>query len=190
MAQYATIGPTGSVMLVSGPPISAPPAPQPFKAGISLADKTGISNENSSTRPVMTVGTADAFYNGGALGHGTAVSNGTELETGAQPEEISETSVQPSAQPVSIKRRDNGPSFFVGGGPVSGTARPANGGPTLAEVANKLKTTGARSKHTYTNADAQRINDDLSMHGKNNTVTRPKSNQQQPPQPQQQPQPR
>jgi hypothetical protein len=62
-----------------------------------------------------------------------------------------------------IKERDGGTSVFVGEGPIGGTAKPAAGGPTLAEVANRLKTSQKKATRTYTNADAQRINDNQQL---------------------------
>jgi hypothetical protein len=157
-AQYATLGPNGGVVLLTAPGVALPSAPAQPKAGISLADKTGISNNAPATSEVITVGSGGAVYNGGAPGNGTAVYNGSVLGVSSVPDGVKEN--QPAAP---SGRRDWGNSVFVGEGPVGGTAKASAGTPTLAEIATKYKTSPRKSKRTYTNADAQRINDNQQM---------------------------
>lgn len=159
-AQYATLGPNGGVVLLNSPGIALPAAPAPPKAGISLADRTGISNNSADTTEVATIGSGGAPYNGSAVGNGTAPYNGAALGAANVPD--GNNSNQTGA-PISKARRDWGNSVFVGEGPVGGTAKPAAGSPTLAEVATRLKTSQKKARRTYTNADAQRINDNLQM---------------------------
>jgi hypothetical protein len=161
-AQYATIGPNGGVILVNAPAVAVPIESSQPRAGISLADRTGISNNSPETMEVATVGSGGALYNGSAVANGGAVYNGAALGTAAVPDGSNASQFNGTA-PASRTRRDLGPSVFVGEGPVSGNVKPAAGGPTLAEIAAKLKASRGKSRRTYTNADAQRINDNLQM---------------------------
>jgi hypothetical protein len=156
-AQYATLGPNGGVVLLNAPGVALPAAPAAPKAGISLADKTGISNNSPDTTEVATVGSGGALYNGGAVGNGSAPYNGAALGT-------TEVPAGGAANGAAVRpKRDLGYSVFVGEGPVNGALKPASGGPTLAEIAAKLKTSQKKSRRTYTNADAQRINDNQQL---------------------------
>lgn len=146
-AQYATVGPNGGVVMLSGPAVVPSEITEPSRVGISLIDRAGIANYSGNHVEVATIGEGRAAFNGAALGTSEIPSEGYTDEHG---------NVHP-------KERDGGTSVFVGEGPVGGTVKPAAGGPTLAELAARIKASGAKSKRTYTNADAQRINDNLQM---------------------------
>ncbi|HET9790996.1 MAG TPA: hypothetical protein VFR08_06815 [Candidatus Angelobacter sp.] len=172
-AQYATVGPNGGVILLNAPPVVFPsPGPAQDRAGISLADRTGISNNAPETMEVATVGSAGALYNGSAVANGAAVYNGAAVGTAVVPDgRIAAQSRGPAAR----TSRDSGTSVFVGSGPVGGSVKPAAGAPSLADIAATLKTTRGQSKRIYTNADAQRISDNLKIRGTNRTVYPPNS---------------
>jgi hypothetical protein len=146
-AQYATVGPNGGVVILSGPAVVPSEITEPSRVGISLIDRAGIANYSGNHVEVATIGEGRAAFNGAALGTSELPAEGYVSEQGK----------------VHPKERDGGASVFVGEGPVSGTARAGAVGPTLAELAAKIKASGAKSKRTYTNADAQRINDNLQM---------------------------
>lgn len=168
-AQYATIGPNGGVVVLNAPPVAfTSVAPGQPRAGISLADRTGISNNWVETEEVATIGSAGALYNGAAIANGAAIPyNGAAVST----EEVAtgNHAAQTSGRP-SRAIRDMGNSVFVGEGPVGGSLRPAAGAPSLAEVAAKLKPNRSQSRRVYTNADAQRISDNLKIRGTNRTL--------------------
>ncbi len=167
-AQYATVGPNGGVVLVNAPAVALPAVSTQPRAGISLADRTGISNNSPEAMEVETVGSGGALYNGSAIANGAAVYNGAALGTTTVPDGTNANQTNGTAASGSRARRDWGPSVFVGEGPVGGTVKPAAGAPTLAEIAAKLKASRGKSRRTYTNADAQRINDNLQMKRMNN----------------------
>lgn len=170
-AQYATVGPNGGVILLNAPPVIFPLiGPAQDRAGISLADRTGISNYAPETREVATVGSAGALYNGSAIANGAAVYNGAAVGTAEVPE--GRTSAQ-SRGPAAKTSRDWGTSIFVGSGPVGKAVKPPAGAPSLADIAARLKTTRGQSKRIYTNADAQRISDNLKIRGTNRTLYPP-----------------
>jgi hypothetical protein len=170
-AQYATVGPDGGVILLNAPAVAYPvAAPAQDRAGISLADRTGISNNAAERMEMATLGSAGALYNGSAVANGAAVYNGAAVGTAEVPDErISAQSRGPAAK----TRRDWGTSVFVGSGPVGGSVTPAAGSPSLADIAARLKTTRGQSKRIYTNADAQRISDNLKIRGTNRTLNPP-----------------
>jgi hypothetical protein len=170
-AQYATVGPNGGVILLNAPPVAFPSiGPAQDRAGISLADRTGISNNAAETMEMATVGSAGALYNGSAAANGAAVYNGAAVGTAEVPNgRIPAQSRGPAAKPS----RDLGSSVFVGSGPVGGSVKPAAGAPSLADIAARLKTTRGQSKRIYTNADAQRISDNLKIRGTNRTIYPP-----------------
>jgi hypothetical protein len=170
-AQYATVGPNGGVILLNAPPVAFPSTgPEQGRAGISLADRAGISNNAAETMEVATLGSAGALYNGSAIANGTAVYNGAAVGTAEVPDgHIRAQSRGPAAK----TNRDWGTSVFVGSGPVGGSVTPASGPPSLADIAARLKTTRGQSKRTYTNADAQRIGDNLKIRGTNRTLNPP-----------------
>lgn len=170
-AQYATVGPNGGVILLNAPPVAFPSTgPAQDRAGISLADRTGISNNAAETMEVATIGSAGALYNGSAVANGAAVYNGAAVGTAEVPNGR-DTAEPRGATPK--PRRDMGTSVFAGSGPAGGNVMPAPGTPSLAEVAARLKTTRGQSKRVYTNADAQRINDNLKIRGTNRTLNPP-----------------
>jgi len=170
-AQYATVGPNGGVILLNAPPVAFPSTgPAQDRAGISLADRTGISNNAAETMEVATIGSAGALYNGSAVANGAAVYNGAAVGTAEVPNGR-DTAEPRGATPK--PRRDMGTSVFAGSGPAGGNVMPAPGTPSLAEVAARLKTTRGQSKRVYTNADAQRINDNLKIRGTNRTLNSP-----------------
>ncbi len=92
---------------VNAPPVAFPAAePAQPRAGISLADRTGISNNAPETMEVASVGSAGALYNGSAIANGAAVYNGAALGTAEVPNGR-DTSAQPrGATPK--PRRDMG----------------------------------------------------------------------------------
>jgi hypothetical protein len=177
-AQYATIGPNGGVVVLNAPPVAfTSVAPGQARAGISLADRTGISNNWVETEEVATIGSAGALYNGAAIANGAAIPyNGAAVSTA----EVPSGNAAEASQPRSRTRRDMGNSVFVGEGPVGGSVTPAAGAPSLAEVAAKLKTHRGQSRRVYTNADAQRITDNLKIRGTNRAVP-PQTNTPPPP---------
>ena len=178
-AQYATIGPNGGVVVLNAPPVAfTSVAPGQPRAGISLADRTGISNNWVETEEVATIGSAGALYNGAAIANGAAIPyNGAAVST----EEVATGNHAGQAgESRSRTRRDMGNSVFVGEGPVGGSVTPAAAAPSLAEVAAKLKTNRGQSRRVYTNADAQRISDNLKIRGTNRTLP-PQTNTPPPP---------
>lgn len=177
-AQYATIGPNGGVVVLNAPPVAfTSVAPGQPRAGISLSDRTGISNNWAETEEVAVIGSAGALYNGAAIANGAAIPyNGAAVSTA----EVPSGNAAEASQTRSRTRRDMGNSVFVGEGPVGGSVTPAAGAPSLAEVAAKLKTNRGQSKRVYTNADAQHISDSLKIRGTNRTVP-PQSNTPPPP---------
>jgi hypothetical protein len=148
-AQYATVGPNGGVVTVYAPTVVPSVISEPSRVGISLGDRTGIANFSNDQIEVATIGSGRAAYNGAALGT-------SEL----QPEAYANEQGRARSKE---KERDGGTSVFVGEGPIAGTVKPAAGGPTLADLAAKNKASGAKSRRTYTNADAQRINDNQQL---------------------------
>jgi hypothetical protein len=178
-AQYATIGPNGGVVILNAPPVAfTSVAPGQPRAGISLADRAGISNNWPETEEVAIIGSAGALYNGAAIANGAAIPyNGAAVST----EEVaSGNNAGQTTETRTRTRRDLGNSVFVGEGPVGGAIRPSGGAPSLAEVAAKLKTNRVQSKRVYTNADAQHINDNLKIRGTNRPLN-PQSNTPPPP---------
>jgi len=145
-AQYATVGPNGGVVTVYAPTVVPSVIIEPSRVGISLGDRTGIANYSSAQMEVATIGSGRAAYNGAALGTSELQPEGYASEQGK----------------AKGKERDGGMSVFVGEGPV-GTMKSAAGGATLAEVATRLKTSQKKATRTYTNADAQRINDNQQL---------------------------
>jgi hypothetical protein len=179
-AQYATVGPYGGVVLVNAPPIALPAVFTQPRAGISLADRTGISNNSPEAMEVVTVGSGGALFNGSAIANGAAIYNGAALGTTTVPDGMNANETNGTAASTSRARRDWGPSVFAGEGPVGGPVKPAASAPTLAEIAAKLKASPGRSRQTYTNADAQRISDNLKYRRSNN-VNQPNTAPPQPP---------
>ncbi|HKW74576.1 MAG TPA: hypothetical protein VJN64_03555 [Terriglobales bacterium] len=122
-------------------------APQPT-AGISLADRSGIS----TSTPVET-------------GVQMTLSPSTLVYTNIEPVNPMAVTTNPSALGGPV--RDFGPSYYAGAGPVSSAPSMATA-VSLGEVAAKLK--GERptqNVRTYTNADVQRINENMRLQGVN-----------------------
>jgi len=177
-AQYATIGPNGGVVVLNAAPVAFTSVAGQPRVGISLADRAGISNNQTETVEVATIGSAGAVYNGAAVANGAAIPyNGAAVSTTEVP---NGNHAGQSGEASPRTRRDMGNSVFVGAGPVGGAVRPAAGAPSLAEIAAKLKTNRGQSRRVYTNADAQRISDNLKIRGTNRTVV-PLPNTQPPP---------
>jgi hypothetical protein len=152
-AQYATVGPNGGVVTVYAPTVVPSVVMEPSRVGISLGDRTGIANYSNYQNEVATIGSGRAAYNGAALGTSELPAEGYASE--GYPSE------RYAGEPgkAKIHERDGGTSVFVGEGPIVASVNSAAGGPTLAEMASRLKTSQRRATRTYTNADAQRIND-------------------------------
>ena len=122
-------------------------APQPT-AGISLADRSGIT----TSTPVET-------------GVQTTLSPSTLVYTNVEPVNPMAVNTNPSALGSPI--RDFGPSYYAGAASV-GAAPPATAAVSLGEVAAKLKgEKPTQSVRTYTNADVQRINENMNLQGVN-----------------------
>lgn len=125
-------------------------APQPT-AGISLANRSGIS----TSTPVDT-------------GVETTLTPSTLIYTNVEPVNPVAVNTNPSAAGGPVY--DFGPSYYAGAAAVS--AAPAmTAAVSLGEVAAKLK--GQRPNQnvrTYTNADVQRMNENMSLQGVNVNV--------------------
>lgn len=122
-------------------------APQPT-AGISLADRSGIS----SSTPVDT-------------GVQTTLSPSTLIYTNVEPVNPMAVTTNPSALGGPI--RDFGPSYYAGAASV-GAVPPTMAAVSLGEVAAKLKAEKpTQNVRTYTNADVQRINENMNLQGVN-----------------------
>lgn len=175
LAQYATIGPAGqitsagsTVIVVgsnTGPVLSTPsmtfgtPA---GTAGISLAERTGISNVAPAATAVPGAFESFPVYN-------------PNLPV-ISPQPVSGESATAAAAASSTGRliHDVGPSYFAGAGFVGGSpeipagaAARITGATSLGEVAEKYKLSRPQNIRTYTNADAQRLRDTLSLRGAN-----------------------
>jgi hypothetical protein len=167
LAQYMTVGPNGqlvpagSTVIVAGQgggPILATPSlgfgtPQ-TTAGISLADRAGISN----AAPAPTAAPAEVYpgYNG---------------------EQIPAEGMPAGAAGVSETGRlinDAGPSYYAGAAYVGGGVGPAGLPVTaqtrasLGELAAKYKSSRPQNIRTYSNADAERLSG-MPVHGANVT---------------------
>ncbi len=151
-AQYATVGPNGGVVMLNGPTVVPSVIAEPSRVGISLGDRTGITNCSCDQIEVATIGSGRAAYNGAALGTSEIPPEGYASEHYANEQGRAK-----------IRERDGGTSVFVGEGPIVASVNSAAGGPTLAEMASRLKTSQRRATRTYTNADAQRINDNQQL---------------------------
>lgn len=122
-------------------------APQPT-AGISLADRSGIS----TSTPVET-------------GVQTSLTPSTLVYTNVEPVNPMAVTTNPSALGAPI--RDFGPSYYAGAASV-GAVPAATAAVSLGEVAAKMKAEKpTQSVRTYTNADVQRINDNMNLQGVN-----------------------
>ena len=170
-AQYMTTGPNGqvapagsAVMVVGnggGPAVSTPnltfssPA---NTAGISLADRAGISDSAPNTSAIPSASETYPAYSNYGYSQGQAVT----------PEGASLAAPATSTSERLIN--DVGPSEYGGaayaGGGTAG-AQTAASATSLGEIAAKYKASHPQNLHTYTNADAQRLNDSMNVHGVN-----------------------
>lgn len=122
-------------------------APQPT-AGISLANRSGIS----TSTPVET-------------GIETTLPSSTLVYTNVEPVNPAAFNTNPSTAGGPVY--DLGPSYY--GGAASVSAAPAMAAAvSLGEVAAKLKSQRpGQNVRNYTNADVQRMNENMSLHGVN-----------------------
>jgi hypothetical protein len=174
-AQYATIGPNGqiapagsTVIVVgngTGPVLSTPSVTfgtAAGTAGISLADRAGISNNASAPSAVPSGPESSPVYG-----------NTNLPNAGAQP--VGESAAALAA-PNNTGRliNDVGPSYYAGEGFVSdspaglrGAAAGGIGPASLGDIAAKYKSSRPQNIRTYTNADAQRLSDTINVRGAN-----------------------
>lgn len=172
LAQYATIGPNGqvttagSVVVVGnggGPILSTPNmtfGATQSTAGISLADHAGISNTAPINPAIPSTSESYPLYsntNAGGMGVQPAMPEGVAAApvTGRMINDI-----QPSTF---------GGAAYVSGAPtgaVAGTVAPRNTA-SLGEIAAKYKAARPQNIRTYTNADAERLNGSMNVHGAN-----------------------
>lgn len=167
-AQYATIGPNGqvapagsTVIVVgngTGPVLNTPSVSfgtQAGTAGISLADKAGISNLSPTATTVPAGPESYPVYSSSPY-------------TGGQP--ATGEAAAPSAT-VTTGRLVNavGPSYYGGaafaGGGAAGAAPENTGSASLGDVAAQYKSNRPQNIRTYTNADAQRLSDTVNLRG-------------------------
>jgi hypothetical protein len=174
-AQYVTVGPNGQVVPAGntvvvmgnggGPTLSTPsitfatPAPA---AGISLADRAGISERAPSNTAVPSAPE-------------TAPVNGYN----SLPNEAAQSAAPENAEaaPAAVNNtgrliNDVGPSSFAGaayssGAPVAANSATGSAAPSLGELAAKYKAERPQNIKTYTNADALRLSDTMNVHGAN-----------------------
>lgn len=174
LAQYATIGPNGqvapagSVVVVKnggGPVLSTPNmtfgTPQ-STAGISLSDHAGISNTAPTNPAIPSTSESYALYsntNAAGMGVQPAMTEGAAAapaETGRMVNDI---------QPSSF-----GGAAYVSGAPagaVAGTVAGQRNAASLGEIAARYKAARPQNIRTYTNADADRLNGSMNVHGAN-----------------------
>lgn len=171
-AQYMTTAPNGqvapagsTVVLVGnggGPAVSTPNltfSSPPNTAGISLADRAGISDSAPNINAIPSASESYPVYSNYGYQQGQTVA----------PEAAS--AATPTANTTGRLINDVGPSEYGGaafaGGGVAGPQTAATGTASLGEVAAKYKSSRPQNIHTYTNADAQRLNDSMNVHGVN-----------------------
>jgi hypothetical protein len=174
-AQYVTVGPNGQVVPAGntvfvmgnggGPALSTPSvtfATPANTAGISLADRAGISERAPSNSAVPSTSEAVPGYGYNSLPNEAAQ---------AAPSESA------AAAPATTNNtgrliNDVGPSSFGGaayssGAPVATNGASGSGTPSLGELAAKYKAERPQNMRTYTNADALRLSDSINVHGAN-----------------------
>lgn len=174
LAQYATIGPNGqvapagsTVVVVGnggGPILSTPSVtfgtPQ-STAGISLSDHAGISNTAPVNPAIPSTSESYPLYsntNAAAMGVQPAMPEGVPAAT-ATGRTIND--IQPSTF---------GGAAYVSGAPagaVAGTVAAQRNTASLGEIAAKYKAARPQNIRTYTNADAERLNGSMNVHGAN-----------------------
>ena len=174
-AQYVTVGPNGQVVPAGntvvvmgnggGPALSTPSvtfATPTTTAGISLADRAGISERTSSATAALSTSESLPVY-----GYNNVANEA------AQPSVPENTGAAPAAANNSGRLiSDVGPSSFGGaayssGAPAGGNGAVASAAPSLGEVAAKYKSERPQNMRTYTNADALRLSDSMNVHGAN-----------------------
>ena len=173
LAQYATIGPNGqvttagSVVVVGnggGPALSTPNmtfGATQSTAGISLADHAGISNTAPVNPAIPSTSESYPLYsntNAAGMGVQPAMSEGVAAApaTGRMINDI---------QPSSF-----GGAAYVSGAPAgaaAGTVPGPRNTASLGEIAAKYKAARPQNIRTYTNADAERLNGSMNVHGAN-----------------------
>jgi hypothetical protein len=181
MAQYVTTGPNGqvapagsTVVVVGnggGPILSTPSVTfgtPPAAAGISLADRAGISNITPTNQNIPSASESFPIY-----------SNTNQPNAGTTPYPATGESTAVTAANAASSGRlinDMGPSYFTGTAPIGGAgnsisspAVAAVSGLSLGEIAAKYKSGRPQNMRTYTNADAQRLSDSINVHGANIT---------------------
>jgi hypothetical protein len=173
MAQYVTTGPNGqlapagsTVIVVgsAGAPVLSTPSvtfgTSAGTAGISLADRAGISTTAPAATTVLSTPESYPVYSNPNVGAQSAVP---------------ETSATTGNGAVTTGRliNDAGPSHFAGAAFVNGSAAPGSNAAvgttaaSLGEIAAKYKSGRPQNIRTYTNADAQRLSDTMNMRGAN-----------------------
>jgi len=182
LAQYVTVGPNGqvlpagsSVVVVGqggGPVLGTPAATfatPTGTAGISLADRAGISLHTPSV--TVAPGTGESF---------PVYSNTNMPSEGFQPEiEEATPALQSGTEPLIsdfVPGSSYGGAAYVGaahaGSKAGATAAGVAGMPSLGEIAAKYKAERPQNVRTYTNADAERLSNNVDVHGVNmNPVT-------------------
>jgi hypothetical protein len=169
LAQYATIGPNGQVTTAvvgngGGPTLSTPNmtfGATQSTAGISLADHAGISNTAPINPAIPSTSESYPLYsntNAAGMGVQPAMTEGvaTAPATGRMINDI---------QPSSF-----GGAAYVSGAPagaVAGTVPGPKNTASLGEIAAKYKAARPQNIRTYTNADAERLNGSMNVHGAN-----------------------
>lgn len=172
-AQYATIGPNGqvtpagsTVIVVgsgTGPILNTPsvtfgtPA---GTAGISLADRAGISNASPAPSAVPSTPEPSPVYSTANLPY-----------TG-QPVSAENVSA-PAGSNTGRLINSMGPSYYAGAGFAGGAAAAPAGAAenmpaaSLGDVAAQYKSSRPQNIRTYTNADAERLSDTVNVRGAN-----------------------
>lgn len=167
-AQYMTTGPNGqvapagsTVVVVGnggGPTVSTPSltfSSPANTAGISLADRAGISDSAPGTNAIPSASESyPAYSNYGYQGQAMTQEGASVAAPTATGSERLINDVGPS---------EYGGAAFVGGGAAG--SQTATTGASLGEVAAKYKASRPQNIHTYTNADAQRLNDSMNVRG-------------------------
>lgn len=173
LAQYATIGPNGqvttagSVVVVGnggGPILSTPNmtfGATQSTAGISLADHAGISNTAPINPAIPSTSESYPLY-----------SNTNAAGMGMQPAMPEGMAAAPATGRMinDIQPSTFGGAAYVSGAPagaVAGTVAGQRNTASLGEIAAKYKAARPQNIRTYTNADAERLNGSMNVHGAN-----------------------
>jgi hypothetical protein len=173
LAQYATIGPNGqvttagSVVVVgngSGPILSTPNmtfGATQSTAGISLSDHAGISNTAPVNPSIPSTSESYPLY-----------SNTNAAGMGVQPAMTEGVAAPPATGRMinDIQPSSFGGAAYVSGAParaVAGTVASPRNMASLGEIAARYKAARPQNIRTYTNADAERLNGSMNVHGAN-----------------------